>query len=101
MDCNKLHNNCFQVRACEHIQHSPNLFAAPQCIGYRNEFGPATQEICLPPHDVIIKQLKRVIRSLKDIASIFVASDSNHMVQELKEAFKKTKVSSQHSFYDF
>uniref|UniRef100_A0A1B6CCN0 GDP-fucose protein O-fucosyltransferase 1 n=1 Tax=Clastoptera arizonana TaxID=38151 RepID=A0A1B6CCN0_9HEMI len=87
-----LRNGIDWVRACEHIRHSPNLFAAPQCVGYVNEFGPATQDMCMPSQDLIIKQLKRVVRSMKDISSIFVASDSHHMMKAFKEAFKKTNI---------
>ncbi|KAG8243014.1 peptide-O-fucosyltransferase activity protein [Homalodisca vitripennis] len=87
-------NLCFynQVRACEHIKTSPNLFAAPQCLGYRNEYGLATQDMCFPPLDVIVKQLKRLLRNSKDVASIFVASDSNHMIKELTTSLKKSEV---------
>lgn len=69
------------------------LFAAAQCLGYRGQYGPATKEMCLPSKDIIIKQLKRVYRTMKDVASIFVSSDSNHMIEDLKTAFKSTNVS--------
>ncbi|XP_075212850.1 O-fucosyltransferase 1 isoform X2 [Lycorma delicatula] len=91
-----LRNGIDWVRACEHIEHSPNLFAAPQCLGYRNEYGPATREMCLPNRDLIIKQMKRVIRGLKDIKSIFVASDNNHMIGDLKSAFERMECSSKY-----
>lgn len=81
-----------QVRACEHVEHSPNLFAAPQCLGYRNEYGPATRDMCLPSKDLIVKQMKRIIRGLKDVKSVFVASDSNHMIKDLKSAFERMEV---------
>ena len=81
------------MRACEHIHHSPNLFAAPQCLGYRNERGVATSEMCLPSKDVIVRQLKRVIRSLNDVAAVFVAADNNHMISDLTEALKRMNVS--------
>lgn len=88
-----LRNGIDWVRACEHIPNSPSLFAAPQCVGYRNENGKATKEMCLPSKETIIRQIKRVIKNLKTIKSVFVASDSNHMVSELTEALKRTKVS--------
>lgn len=95
-----LRNGVDWVRACEHIQHSPNLFAAPQCLGYRNEFGVATTEMCYPSQKTIIKQLKRVIKNMKDVASVFVASDQNHMVNELKEALKRMEVSKAIFFFE-
>lgn len=95
-----LRNGIDWVRACEHIPQSPNLFAAPQCLGYRNEKGKATMDICLPTKDTIIRQLKRVIKSYNNaennkanpVKSIFVASDNNHMISELKDALKRMKV---------
>nr|XP_018907851.1 PREDICTED: GDP-fucose protein O-fucosyltransferase 1 [Bemisia tabaci] len=87
-----LRNGIDWVRACEHIPQSPMLFAAAQCLGYRGQYGPATKEMCLPSKDIIIKQLKRVYRTMKDVASIFVSSDSNHMIEDLKTAFKSTNL---------
>lgn len=88
-----LRNGIDWVRACEHVPKSPNLFAAPQCLGYRNEFGTATQEMCYPSIDTIVKHLKRLLRQMKDVKSIFVASDSNHMKNELQKALKGFEVS--------
>lgn len=81
-----------QERACEHVEHSPNLFAAPQCLGYRNEHGVATLELCLPSENVIVKKLKRVIKSV-GAKSVFVASDNNYMIGKLTQALQKMKVS--------
>lgn len=83
------------MRACEHIPQSPNLFAAPQCLGYRNEKGIATKDMCMPSKETIIRQLKRVIKSYsgeKTIRSVYVASDSNHMLNDLSEGLKRMKV---------
>lgn len=90
-----LRNGMDWIRACEHIKHSNNLFASPQCLGYRNEKGVPTMDMCLPPTELIIRQLKRVIKNFKDksIKSVFVASDSNHMLTELNTALKRMKVS--------
>ncbi|KAK9882489.1 hypothetical protein WA026_021831 [Henosepilachna vigintioctopunctata] len=94
-----LRNGIDWVRACEHIKDSPNLFAAPQCLGYRNERGKATQDMCLPTKETIIRQLKRTIKTINNsgnkdniIKSIYVASDSNHMIVDLNEALKRMKV---------
>lgn len=83
----------FQERACEHIPSAPDLFAAPQCLGYQNERGKATLSMCLPSFDVIITQLKRVIRNGKDIMSVYVASDNDYMLDRLGEALSRMKVS--------
>lgn len=89
-----LRNGIDWVRACEHVNHSPSLFSAPQCLGYRNERGKATHEMCFPSKETIVKQVKRYLRKLTDKAtSIFVASDSNHMISELQDALKRQEVS--------
>lgn len=87
-----LRNGVDWIRACEHVKHSPNLFAAPQCLGYRNEFGNATPEMCLPPLKTIVKQIKRILKTLKDPVAVFVASDNNYMLTELSEALKRSEV---------
>lgn len=94
-----LRNGIDWVRACSHIPQSPNLFAAPQCLGYKNERGAATVDMCLPTKETIIRQLKRVIKNYnnqkdkdKHIKSLFVASDNNHMQDVLQEALKRMNV---------
>ncbi|CAH1368326.1 GDP-fucose protein O-fucosyltransferase 1 isoform X1 [Tenebrio molitor] len=90
-----LRNGIDWVRACDHIPDSPNLFAAPQCLGYRNEKGKATSEMCLPSKETIIRQLKRVIKKSNAdnvIKSVFVSSDNNHMIADLNDALKRVKV---------
>ncbi|KAG7196660.1 hypothetical protein KM043_015997 [Ampulex compressa] len=87
-----LRNGIDWVRACEFISSTPNLFAAPQCLGYRNERGKATTVMCLPPFKFIVRHLKRVIRNGHDIKSVFVASDNNYMIDELRKALARMKV---------
>lgn len=87
------------VKACKHIPDSPSLFSAPQCLGYQNENGKATMDMCLPSKEMIIRQLKRVIKNNnkadskdKAVKSIFVASDSNHMIDDLEAGLKRMKI---------
>lgn len=96
-----MRNGMDWVRACKHIPHSPNLFAAAQCLGYQNEKGKATMDMCMPTKETIIRQLKRVIKNYNNapnnkanpIRSVFVASDSNHMIVDLTDGLKRMKVS--------
>ncbi|CAG9771945.1 unnamed protein product [Ceutorhynchus assimilis] len=92
-----LRNGVDWVRACEHIPESPNLFSAPQCLGYQNEKGKATADMCLPSKELILRQLKRVIKSInnnnqKTIVAVFVASDNNHMLEELQSGLKRMDI---------
>uniref|UniRef100_A0A182MA77 GDP-fucose protein O-fucosyltransferase 1 n=1 Tax=Anopheles culicifacies TaxID=139723 RepID=A0A182MA77_9DIPT len=93
-----LRNGIDWVRACEHVKDSSNLFSSPQCLGYRNEHGQLTGEICMPSRDTIVRQLKRRIKLHREtspdnpIRAVFVASDSNHMLGELNDALKRMDV---------
>ncbi|MCL4142266.1 UNVERIFIED_CONTAM: hypothetical protein GTU68_055294, partial [Idotea baltica] len=87
-----LRNGIDWVRACAYVDQSPNMFAAPQCLGYRGEHGDATKELCLPSKETIVKQLKRVIRNIS-AKSVFVASDNDHMIGFLSSSLSKMEVS--------
>lgn len=78
--------------ACQHVNSSPTLFSAPQCVGYKNENGPLTMSMCLPDKNDIIRQIKRVLKKLNDIKYIFVASDSNHMIEDLNDALSRQEI---------
>lgn len=86
-----LRNGVDWSRACEHVVNAPNLFASAQCLGYRNENGKASWELCLPSEEIIIRQLRRSVNQYK-AKSIFVASDFDHMLEKLNKAFKKMGV---------
>lgn len=86
-----LRNGIDWVRACEHVEKSPLLFAAPQCVGYSGK-QKATKEMCLPSEDIIIRQIKRHARSLGNIKSLVVASDSNHMLPVLSKALSRMEI---------
>lgn len=93
-----LRNGIDWVRACEHVQSSSNLFSSPQCLGYMNEHGNLTMDLCMPSKELIVRQLKRQIKLYKElnhqdeVKAVFVASDKNHMVAEIREALQRMKV---------
>nr|CAG4647741.1 EOG090X02RM [Moina brachiata]SVE92902.1 EOG090X02RM [Moina brachiata] len=87
-----LRNGVDWERACEHIEHSPNLFSAAQCLGYRNEKGVATQEMCIPSVETITKQLKQAVKEYQ-AKSVFVSSDHDHFIPMLTKALKRMDVS--------
>ncbi|KAI8036893.1 hypothetical protein M5D96_010204 [Drosophila gunungcola] len=94
-----LRNGIDWVRACEHVKDSQHLFASPQCLGYKNERGALYPELCMPSKEAIIRQLKRTIKNVRqtqpdnEIKSVFVASDSNHMIGELSTALSRMGIS--------
>jgi peptide-O-fucosyltransferase len=93
-----LRNGIDWIRACEHIKDVKQLFASPQCLGYHNEKGALTMEICLPSQEIVIRKLKRLIKKIKEaqktnqIKSVFVASDNNHMIDYLNEQLRRMKI---------
>lgn len=93
-----LRNGIDWVRACEHIKDSQQLFASPQCLGYNNEKGNLYPELCMPSKELIIRQLKRLIKNVKqdhprnEVRSVFVASDNNHMLMELNNALQRMNI---------
>nr|CAG4643796.1 EOG090X02RM [Lepidurus arcticus] len=86
-----LRNGIDWTRACEHVDQTPSLFAAPQCLGYRNEFGKATPEMCFPSEQSIVKEVKRAVKETSAKA-VFVASDNDHMLSQLNKALKRMQV---------
>lgn len=86
-----LRNGVDWSRACEHVTSSPLLFASAQCLGYRGEHGQATSELCMPPAEIIIRQLRRLVNQVKAKA-IFVASDHDHMIHKLQDLFRRSEV---------
>lgn len=94
-----LRNGIDWVRACEHVRDSQQLFASPQCLGYTNEKGMLYPELCMPGKELIIRQIKRLIKNVKqdhpknEVRSIFVASDANHMIAELNTALQRMNIS--------
>jgi peptide-O-fucosyltransferase len=55
----------FQSRACEYVPSSPLLFAAAQCLGYRNENGVASADLCMPALSTIVRQLKKAVNKVR------------------------------------
>lgn len=93
-----LRNGIDWIRACEHVKDSKNLFSSPQCLGYMNELGNLTMDICMPTQELIVKKIKRRIKKVKDlkngteIKSIFVASDNNHLLEYLNDQLRRMNV---------
>lgn len=82
-----------QDNVCKHVTEGENrhLFASPQCLGYNNEHGQLTMEICKPSMDTIIKQTKAAVKRFS-AKSVFVGADKNHLINDLNKALKKFQV---------
>jgi len=93
-----LRNGIDWIRACDHIKNAKHLFSSPQCLGYQNERGSLTMDICMPPQELITRKIKRLIKKTKDISktndikAIYVASDNNHMIDYLNESLRRMNI---------
>lgn len=90
-----LRNGIDWIKACEHIKDSKQLFSSPQCLGYNNEKGLLFRELCFQTRELVIRQIKRVVKKMNNnnpknqIKSVFVASDSNHLLPDLNENLER------------
>ena len=62
-----LRNGLDWVKACEHSQSGgqaglANLFSSAQCLGYSNQHGRLSRDLCLPSQETILQQLEQIIR---------------------------------------
>ena len=59
-----LRNGLDWVKACEHSQTGgpANLFSSAQCLGYNNQHGHLTRDLCPPSEQIIVKQMEQMIR---------------------------------------
>ena len=83
-----------QAYACHHHlfwKPGRNLFSSSQCLGDNYEYGVFTLDMCLPPDDLIMTQVKRTLMEMK-ATSLFVAADDRPMIAELTQ-YLKMKVS--------
>ena len=61
-----------------------NMMESPQCLDYG---GQLNYDICYPSQKAILEQTAAVVEQIQ-AKSVFVASDSNFMIDELKEKCK-------------
>ena len=78
---------CLKSNVCKHVADSRNhhLFSSPQCLGYSFEFGRVTDDLCFPPKDIILSQVKRAVDRL-GAAAVFVAADRDAMIDDFEKA---------------
>ncbi|XP_014662495.1 PREDICTED: GDP-fucose protein O-fucosyltransferase 1-like [Priapulus caudatus] len=85
-----LRNGIDWKNACEHINMSPSLFAAPQCLGYRRENGDSYAELCAPPRHIILTQVKKALKKMRT-GNLFVATDVDAMVHDFRKELRAIK----------
>ena len=67
------------------------MFAAPQCIGYRGEFGTGTYEMCYPDDKAVVKQVKKEVKRI-GAQTVFIATDDRDLISKFSKEMKKVSV---------
>ena len=67
--------------ACEHAEGIPKYMASPQCLGY-SRYRTVTKNLCFPPKEDILNRTEEAVRKT-GAKSVFVATDSDPMLEEL------------------
>nr|CAH40833.1 protein-O-fucosyltransferase 1 [Caenorhabditis briggsae] len=88
-----LRNDADWVRVCDHIDLEKNrpLFASEQCLGEGHHQGQLTMEMCIPNKQQIVDMIVEKVGSI-GAKSVFVASDKDHMIDEINEALKPYEI---------
>ncbi|GMT03087.1 hypothetical protein PENTCL1PPCAC_25261 [Pristionchus entomophagus] len=80
-----LRNDVDWARVCEHVDPSRNLFASAQCLGEPPQDVALSREMCLPSARTVLDQIVDAV-GRSGAKSVFVASDRDHMIEEINEA---------------
>ncbi|CAI4227393.1 unnamed protein product [Auanema sp. JU1783] len=88
-----LRNERDWASVCEHIDSTKNnpLFASAQCLGERHHMGQITKSICSPSTEVVLNAITDAVGSI-GAKSVFVASDKDHMLDDINQALKAYEV---------
>lgn len=65
--------------------------ASPQCLGY-SRYRTVTRDLCFPPKQDILNRTEEAVRKYRAKA-VFVATDSDPMLEELKITLRGLNVS--------
>ncbi|CAI2356792.1 unnamed protein product [Caenorhabditis sp. 36 PRJEB53466] len=96
-----LRNDADWVRVCEHINPESNrpLFASEQCLGEGHHLGKLTKEMCSPTKQQVAEQIVEQVGKI-GAKSVFVASDKDHMIDEINEALKPYEIHARRQEHD-
>ena len=66
------------------LKNTKQLFSSAQCVGYFNEHGETTKEMCSPSVTEVYSKVESAVKSVQAVA-VFVASDNDHMIDKLQK----------------
>ena len=75
----------------------PQFMASPQCLGY-SRYRTVTRDLCFPPKDDILNRTEEAVKKYSAKA-VFVATDSDPMLDVLTFRLKGLDVSKQFSWF--
>lgn len=81
----------YKKNACEHAAGMPQYMASPQCLGY-TRYRTVTEQLCFPPKQDILNRTEEAVRTY-GAKAVFVATDSDPMIDELNFRLKGLDVS--------
>ncbi|XP_014770257.1 GDP-fucose protein O-fucosyltransferase 1 isoform X1 [Octopus bimaculoides] len=85
-----LRNGVDWKSACAHTSESRQMFASAQCIGYSQEYGSLSPEMCFPSDSTVINQVKKAVKKYK-AKTVFVATDNRDLIKEMSKVMKQVK----------
>ena len=71
------------------LKNTKQLFSSAQCVGYFNEHGETTKEMCSPSVTEVYSKVESAVKSVQAL-SVFVASDNDHMIDKLQKHLTMT-----------
>ncbi|KAL4219250.1 GDP-fucose protein O-fucosyltransferase [Mactra antiquata] len=74
--------------ACNHIDDSPMMFGAAQCLGHRMEHGRPSKQMCYQSDKTILRDLTKVLKET-GYKTVFIATDSQDLISKLSKKLKK------------
>lgn len=67
------------------------MFAAAQCVGTRGQYGKTTHDMCYPPDDLIVREVKAAVDEI-DAKAVYIATDSRTVLQDLSRAMPEVRI---------
>lgn len=84
-----LRNGIDWSNACSDIEQYNTYMSSPQCLDGTNT--KLYKNLCIPSEDLILKKLENVLieKLNRTIKNVFIATDKNPMIQEIRDYFSK------------
>ncbi|ESO88280.1 hypothetical protein LOTGIDRAFT_219361 [Lottia gigantea] len=85
-----LRNGIDWLKACAHIKGLKSFMSSYQCYGFNND-REIHENVCYPTEDTILSHVREIVIE-KNIFIVYISTDSNSMVEEIREHLKDLSV---------